>query len=139
MKINLKTCDICGNMRPIWKNLKNKKYCKNCATRLSGNTNKRSPVSQKQKVLNREYSQLRTAFLALPENTTCRAKMQGCTGLYPETMTIHHSRGRGEYMLDQLSWIPLCMSCHRWVEENPREAKKMGLSYSRLETTNYTK
>jgi hypothetical protein len=133
MKIKPKLCDGCGNTGLIWKNSNGKRYCKRCSLKLSKKPLKISSISHKQKLLLKEYSQRRVAFLSLPENTTCRAKLSGCFGSNPETMTIHHSRGRGEYLLDESSWIPLCVKCHKWVEENPKESKETGLSFSRLE------
>jgi hypothetical protein len=39
----------------------------------------------------------------------------------------HHSRGRaGSLLLDQRFWIPLCFHCHRWVHQNPEEARSQG-------------
>jgi hypothetical protein len=46
---------------------------------------------------------------------------------------IHHRAGRlGDNLLDESTWVALCFSCHRFVEENPDWAKENGYSDSRL-------
>jgi hypothetical protein len=41
---------------------------------------------------------------------------------------IHHSKGRtGKNYLDESTWIAVCRPCHQWIEENRREAERMGL------------
>jgi hypothetical protein len=138
MKLKTRPCDRCGNIRPVWKNIEGKKYCKACALVFTVKKTKIKSISQKQKKITTAYLQQRLLFLAHPKNRTCKAKLQGCTGLDPETMTIHHSRGRGVYMLDESTWIPLCGNCHRWVEDHPEEARKIGLTESRINKTNQT-
>jgi len=49
-----------------------------------------------------------------------------------EATTIHHKKGRGIYLLDKSTWIGLCMGCHRWVTDNPKEALEKGLIISRI-------
>lgn len=74
-----------------------------------------------------EYSKIRTAFLIVYPN--CQAKLVGCTG---KASDIHHKDGRGENHLNTCTWLSVCRKCHRWIEENPIEAKELGLSKSRL-------
>jgi len=75
-----------------------------------------------------EYTKKRTLFLIAHPN--CQAKLVGCTG---KATDVHHAAGRvGENYLNMSKWKALCRSCHRWVEENPEEAKELGLSESRL-------
>jgi hypothetical protein len=138
MKQKPKLCDGCGKISLIWKNNDGKKYCKYCSAHIQKKSFKILSFSHKQKNLLKEYYQRRNAFLAIPANKTCRAKLANCTGSISKSLTIHHSRGRGKYLLDETSWIPLCAECHRWVEEHPKEAKEIGLSFSRLETTEIT-
>lgn len=84
-------------------------------------------VSKKMAGYLREYSKLRKQFLL--ENPNCRK--------YPELAAtdIHHSRGRGKYLLDTTTWIPLSRKAHIEVEGNPDLAKAEGFSLERLKTT----
>lgn len=86
--------------------------------------------SKKRAKEEREYSVKAKAFkLANPD---CAARLKGCTG---GTTDIHHQGGRsGEMLLDEFYWLPVCRSCHSWIELNPKAAKGLGLSVSRLET-----
>ncbi len=57
---------------------------------------------------------------------------------------VHHMKGKQGYAqdqnrllgvslyLDQRYWCPLCRICHIFVENNPKEAKKLGYSLNRL-------
>ncbi|UXO94086.1 HNH endonuclease [Pseudanabaena phage Pan5] len=86
--------------------------------------------SEKQKEVIKELKKLYKQFFANPKNQKCRAKLSGCT---KEATEVHHSKGRiGENATDPKTFVPLCHSCHRWVEENPEQAKELGLSKSRL-------
>lgn len=136
IKPKLKTCSGCGEERHIWKNFEGEKFCKDCWSRkepvkFPKQSKLISPVSDKRKPLDQLYSKLRKEFLEKIENATCRAKLPGCLGSTRQDLTIHHTKGRGKYYLDTTTWIPLCMSCHRWVEEHPADAKEMFLSESR--------
>jgi hypothetical protein len=86
-------------------------------------------VSTKQASKNRKYSEERKEFLKNEENQICKAKWV-CNG--DETTDVHHTKGRGLYLLDTLTWIGVCRACHQKIEENPEEAKERGLSQSRL-------
>lgn len=142
MKIKPKTCAGCGKERPIWKNFQGERFCKTCWFSRKPSALKELPkpkriksVAEKREVLNELYSEMRKKFLAKPENSTCRAKLKGCTGSYEE-LTVHHTKGRGIYLLDISTWIPLCLSCHRWVTDHSEEANALGLSESRLTPKN---
>lgn len=137
MQVKLKKCSSCNLDKVIWKNFEGNKYCKDCwysKEMLKAPSNKR-PIKQKsdkQDVLDVLYSKMRKEFLERPENATCRAKLPGCLGVFKQNLTVHHTKGRGRYFLDQLTWIPLCLTCHQWVEEHPKEAREMNLSGSKL-------
>jgi hypothetical protein len=139
LKTKLVSCAGCHKDLPAWKNHQGNRYCKTCwmkhlSVNSSGKEKKNSgirAVSHKQEMLNKEYSKLRKEFFLSSENRKCKARLPGCTGIRFETMTIHHSKGRGKYMLDTSTWVPLCLSCHRWVEDHPREAQEMQLSLLR--------
>ena len=137
IKAKLKPCAGCGEDRLIWKNFEGQKFCKDCWMKKTPTTKPVTsklikPVSDKRKPLDQLSSKLRKQFLDQPENSTCRAKLHVCTHHTGQDLTIHHTRGRGKYYLDSTTWIPLCLSCHRWVEEHPADAKEMFLTESRV-------
>ena len=85
-------------------------------------------VSDKRKELNKEYFKLVERFKI--DNPNCIAKInEHCTRL---TDDPHHKKGRGKYLLDVSLWVPVCRSCHQYIEQNPLDAIKRGLSFSRL-------
>jgi len=137
MQVKLKKCAGCGLDKVIWKNSQGKKYCKDCwysqeIVKLPSNSRPLKPKSDKKDVLDVLYSKMRKEFLSEPSNSTCRAKLPGCMGQFKENLTVHHTKGRGLYYLDKKTWIPLCLSCHEWVETHPKEAREMNLSQSKL-------
>lgn len=89
---------------------------------------KPNKVSEKRKVLNEEYFKLVEQFKI--DNPKCHAKIEGCT---EATDDPHHTRGRGKYLLDVATWIPVCRSCHIYITDHPADAIKRNLSFSRLE------
>jgi len=89
---------------------------------------KPNKISEKQKAKNDVYLEMVKPFKALNDN--CLAKIENvCTG---KTEDVHHSRGRGVYLLIMESWIPVCRNCHIYLHDNPLDAMKRGLSFSRL-------
>lgn len=138
MQVKLKECTGgCGLEKVIWKNHEGKKYCKDCwysenVTKTPSNRTPIKPKSDKQSVLDVLYSKMRKEFLLKPENSTCKAKLPGCLNVYGQDLTIHHTKGRGKYYLQSETWIPLCLTCHQWVETHPKEAREMNLSQSKL-------
>jgi hypothetical protein len=148
MKPKLKMCAGCDQMKAIWKNHEGQKYCKDCWGKIKSSTTiqllakrpilkkdafkKIKTVSGKKKAEDIIYSKLRKDFLDKPENSTCRAKLPGCLGVFKQDLTVHHMKGRGKYYLDTSTWIPLCLSCHEWVETHPKEAREMGFSGSKI-------
>jgi hypothetical protein len=137
IKTKPKMCSQCGHEKQIWKNFEGNRYCKECWYQKKPlkpfQTSRVIPVvSDKRKPLDQLYSKLRKEFLNLPHNSTCRAKLPGCMNSTQQELTVHHTKGRGKYYLDTNTWIPLCLSCHNWVEEHPAEAKEMLLSEDRV-------
>lgn len=84
-------------------------------------------ISDKQAKLNAAYNILNAQFKK--DNKYCKAALPDCQYLTTET---HHKKGRGPYLLDQSTWLPVCSSCHHWIEEHPDKAKFLGLSEDRL-------
>jgi hypothetical protein len=76
----------------------------------------------------REYSKLRDKFLQA--NPYCQAMIQ-CHGLL--ATEIHHKKGKIQGLLTDTDYfLSVCRTCHQWIENNPLEAKELGLSLSRL-------
>lgn len=143
MKAKLKVCNRCNKDRIIWKNYKGKKYCSSCWNVVKpGNPSiqqvknpkpkKRiSARTEKRIIQDKQYSKLRKDFLN--DNPCCVARLSGCTHCEPESLTIQHKKGRvGKLYLDTRYWITLCLNCHRWANEHPKEAEQLGLAQSRL-------
>ncbi len=86
-----------------------------------------SPISNSRKEALKRYRRLRDKyFLDHPvcEFPECNSK----------NITLHHMRGRiGAFLTDKRYFKSLCMKHHRFVEENPLEAIKLGLSQKRLD------
>lgn len=84
-------------------------------------------VSDKKLVELKQYRLLRDEYLAthkICEHPECSNPSED----------LHHAKGRvGILLTDTRYFKALCRKCHRWVEENPTDAKSMGLSFSRLD------
>jgi hypothetical protein len=124
----LKKCAGCEQLKHIWKSHGKEKYCKECWYSIE-KPKSISPVSKKKRVEIDTYSKLREAFLFVKSH--CEAKLVGCTG---KATDVHHKAGRvGDNYLKIGTWLAVCRSCHRWIEDNPLEAKELGYSESRLD------
>ena len=123
----LKKCAGCEQMKHIWKSHGKEKYCKECWYSIE-KPKSISPVSKKKRVEIDKYTLLRDAFITAKPR--CEAKLVGCTGISTD---VHHKAGRvGENYLKVGTWLSVCRNCHRWIEDNPEEAKELNLSQSRL-------
>jgi hypothetical protein len=137
MKIKKKLCYSCDTEQVIWKNHKGNKYCKICWFKIKAEDNFKSNYYRKYKKpqaksvkmqeKDRAYTIIRKSFLS--ENPVCNAGLPGCT---VQATEVHHKKGRGKYHLVVDTWLPVCRSCHQWIEENPQEAIELGYSISRL-------
>ena len=86
------------------------------------------PVSEKREVENEQYKVLRKKFLK--DHPRCECGRPGCNR---KSTDVHHAAGRiGADFLDTEKWKALNRVCHVWAEENPVEAKRLGLSKNRL-------
>jgi len=74
----------------------------------------------------RKYKKLRIKFLS--DKSVCHAKIHECSLRATE---IHHKKGRGKYLLDITTWLPVCRNCHNWIENNPEDSYELGLSQKR--------
>lgn len=126
IKAKLKKCAGCDELKHIWKSHGKDKYCKECW--YDKEKPKRiSPISKKMRETVDIYSKRRTAFLVI--HPYCEANLPSCT---KKATDVHHKAGRGENHLNISTWLAVCRTCHRWIEENPDAAKELGFSESRL-------
>lgn len=127
IQAKLKMCAGCSEPKHIWKSQGRDKYCKQCWYNIE-KPKSISPVSKKRQGEMDTYSKLREVFLVA--KPSCQAKLVSCTGISTD---VHHKAGRvGENYLKIGTWLAVCRSCHKWIEENPEAAKELGLSQSRL-------
>jgi hypothetical protein len=132
--MKLKTCDICGEIKPIWKSsgtggLRYCQYCWSCHKSKDKDTQKPTNsviprVSAKRAKKDAEYSKLRERYLT--ENSLCMIKVGGCTH---NATDIHHTyagSNRDAFYLVQSTWKGVCRSCHDWIHANPGDARLMG-------------
>ena len=86
-------------------------------------------ISEKHKKTISEYSIIRKSFLE--KNPNCKARLKGC-GI--KATEIHHEKGKSskEQYLNEADFLPVCRSCHTYIEENPEFAKEKGFSKNRL-------
>lgn len=85
-------------------------------------------VSTRMQKLNAAYKVLRDQFMK--KHPTCQARLEGCTGAATE---CHHSRGRGEYLLDDSTFKALCGHCHRYLETHVEVSRALGFTKNRLD------
>jgi len=127
-----KLCCACDTEQYIWKNHEGNKYCKQCWLKknppIKIPTKRIKPKSDKMATLDQLYIVLRVKFLT--ENPACKARLSGCTLVASD---VHHTKGRGNYYLDITTFLPVCRSCHSYIELHPNEAKELGFSLNRLE------
>ena len=141
--MKLKECSECKEMTYLWKS--NPPCCKNCWLKIKASEPSKSKsgtnvhkttkssayriksVSDKKLSELKEYRALRDGYLAT--HKVC--EHPECKNLSED---LHHAKGRvGGLLTDVRYFKALCRRCHRWVEENPEQAKALGLSLSRLE------
>ncbi len=84
-------------------------------------------VSTRQQKLNVAYKVLRGQFMKA--HPKCEANLQGCK---IKSTECHHVRGRGQYYLDDTTYLALCGPCHKWINEHNEAASEMGFCKSRL-------
>lgn len=146
IKRKLKPCKTCGDPRYIFSH----GDCKNCsqlryasqwakkqATLTQTNDGKGAKpfkvikkVSDNKQAALAKYRKLRDKYFK--ENTIC--EFPGCTS---KNITLHHKRGRtGAFLTDKRHFCSLCLKHHQYVENNPAEAQKIGLSQKRLQLIN---
>ena len=132
--MKLKTCDICGEEKPIWKSsgtggLKYCKYCWSCHKSKDNDTQKPTQsviprVSAKRAKKDAEYSKLRQRYLT--ENPMCMIKVSGCTHGATDVHHKYNGVNRDAFYLVQSTWLAACRNCHDWVHMNSKDARELG-------------
>ena len=132
--MKLKTCDICGEEKPIWKSsgtggLRYCKYCWSCHKSKDNDTQKPTQsviprVSAKRAKKDTEYSKLRERYLT--ENSMCMIKVAGCTHGATDVHHKYNGANRDAFYLVQSTWLAACRNCHDWVHKFPKEARILG-------------
>lgn len=86
------------------------------------------PASKKRAKQNKEYQVIRIQFLI--NHPACEAMVK-CKG--NRATEVHHVQGRiADLLTDTNNFLSVCHSCHEFIENNPNEAKEMGLSVNRI-------
>ena len=142
IKRKLKICSVCQDPCILWK--ANPPMCKNCAqmemakneakscsvpkrTPLKSKPVKINPISKNRQEALKKYRRLRDKYFE--EHPICQ--YPGCNS---KNITLHHAAGRcGAFLTDKRHFRSLCHVHHRFCEENPLEAIKLGLSVKRLD------
>lgn len=135
IKQKLKFCSICGKLTVLWRS--NPAMCKDCSNKAKVSvkppkyaTKEIKKVSTKQQKLNAAYMVLRNAFMK--NHKACEANLIELAGCTRKATECHHSKGRGQYFLDDTTYIALCHNCHVFIENSPEWAKNKGYSFDRL-------
>lgn len=76
-----------------------------------------------------KYLRERKKFMSQPENQLCKARIIPVCTL--KASQVHHKKGRGIYLLDQSTWLPVCDGCHREITIHSAEAIEKGFSDKR--------
>jgi hypothetical protein len=91
----------------------------------------------------RIYAQKRKWFLADPANSACPI---AAAGLIPDeaeptlnlpphhrtTTEVHHKRGRGQFYLDEETWLGVSSAGHAYIHANPKESLRRGWMLSKI-------
>ena len=101
--------------------------------------NRRIPVkSSKREKEDREYMKLKKPFLET--NRFCEVDVAKGEKKPRRSVDVHHKYGRsGSAYLDVNTWLSVSRDGHSWIENNPKEAVKLGLVASAEEKTLYYK
>ena|ERR1035437_1916828 len=96
------------------------------------NTMKRSrlrPTAKRKQKDRGLYAKKARAFIeANPECQAC-AEVHDIFREARPSSQIHHRAGRnGKLLLDERYWLPVCAPCHRWITDNGRAARTLGLT-----------
>lgn len=121
-------CTGCKQIRYIYA----RKLCEICYDKQRKKTPLPKPKKQIRKFSKKSLDQLKRYRVLrdkyLEENPICQ--YPGCKS---REVTLHHRAGRiGAFLTDKRFFSSLCWPHHQHIETHPEEAKKLGLSISRL-------
>ena len=126
MTLKSKKCSEPNCNYPIWARKKCKYHDNIANPKTTTKKSKLKPVSDKLKVQRIEYKTKRDTFIQ--QNPVCQ--FPNCTQKATE---LHHAKGRiGKNLTDESTFRALCHDHHAYIELNPIQAKKLGLSLNRL-------
>lgn len=94
------------------------------------------PTDPKQKPVNKISKKLAAdlkiyAVLSkdyLRDHPKCECGRPGC---HRTSAEVHHKKGRGEFLNVVQFFCAVAKVCHRWIHDNDKEAREMGLLLSR--------
>lgn len=128
MQPKLKKCEGCDQLKHIWKKHNRSLYCKDCWSQHPDKgkkplqakkpMNKKSSKIQKMDAL---YTVLRESYLK--HNQFCKAGLPGCQ---INATDVHHKKLRGNYYLDESTFLPVCRICHNFIHANPILSRELG-------------
>lgn len=55
-----------------------------------------------------------------------------CLAVIPEaicllwTRDMHHTKGRGPFLMDETTWLPVCRHCHDYIHNHANWAREKG-------------
>lgn len=115
MKRKRKQCNRCKENKYLFA----KKMCLPCYKATYPEKFKIAPYSKKTISRREKYDKLRKEYLSLHQN----CEFPNCTA---KSIEIHHICGRvGENLFR--FFLAVCRPHHRWIHDNPKEAKELGL------------
>lgn len=120
--------DLCNN--PACSNYgRYNRYCHHAAVIVPEKT-VIAKKSENQKELDKKFAKAKRKYLQ--EHLFCEAQIEGeCQKV---SIDVHHKKGKAteELLLDPKFFLACCRKCHDIIEANPKWAKQMGFSLSRL-------
>lgn len=117
-----KKCENCGKYDKFSKGL-----CKGCWQIKHGKPIRKISVKHQQTI-----NEFKTIVKRLLEKRPhCEARLKGCTH---KATDPHHMAGKPskEQYLNEEDLLPVCRSCHDYIELHPEFAKANGFSKNRL-------
>lgn len=64
----------------------------------------------------KQYLKLRNLFLC--RNNICQVCNES------EPTQVHHTKGRGKFLMDTESWLAVCFFCHEKIHAQPKWARE---------------
>ena len=87
------------------------------------------PVSEKRKEINKDYERVvrlwRMQRMQI-DKFQCEFVRDGERCKKKAHRSPHHKKRRGKFLLDNSTFLAVCMEHHDWIEQNGKEAEKLG-------------